>query len=71
MVGRVGCSLLVLLMMLASCSNEPNGLKVTPDVIEKGDTARNTLLVYIIAENSLDGYAALDVEEIEKLENYR
>lgn len=64
MVGRVGCALLVLLMLLASCSNEPHGLKVTPDVIEKGDTARNTLLVYIIAENSLDGYAALDVAEI-------
>lgn len=64
MVGRVECALLVLLMIFASCSNEPHGLKVTPDVIEKGDTARNTLLVYILAENSLDGYAALDVEEI-------
>lgn len=51
-------------MIFASCSNEPHGLKVTPDVIEKGDTARNTLLVYIIAENSLDSYAALDVAEI-------
>jgi hypothetical protein len=37
---------------------------VKPDVVEKGDTARKTLLVYMMAENSLNNFASLDVDEI-------
>lgn len=50
--------------MLASCSREPISLTVKPDVVAKGDTARRTLLVYMMAENNLNGFAALDVAEI-------
>lgn len=64
MMGRVGMLLLFLSMMLASCNKESEHLKVVPDVIKKGDTARKTLLVYMMAENSLDNFAALDVAEI-------
>lgn len=64
MLGRVGTALALLLMLLASCSSDPVPLKVTPDVVEKGDTARTTLLVYMAAENSLADFAALDVDEI-------
>lgn len=55
---------LLLSILLASCSSEPVVSGVTPDVVEKGDTARRTLLIYIMAENSLNNFAALDVEEI-------
>ena len=54
----------VLLLLLVSCDNEPEQPRVQPDVIEKGDTARRTLLVYMMAENSLNNFAALDVDEI-------
>lgn len=64
MLGRVGTALALLLMLLASCSSDPVPLKVTSDVVEKGDTARTTLLVYMVAENSLADFAALDVAEI-------
>ena len=55
------------LLLLMSCNELlPADLPATPDVIEKGDTARKTLLVYMMAENSLNNYAALDVDEIKK-----
>ncbi len=60
--GVVAC--FVLLLLLVSCDNEPEQPRVQPDVIEKGDTARRTLLVYMMAENSLNNFAALDVDEI-------
>lgn len=63
---RVSGAFLLLLMLLVSCSHDPVSLKVKPDVIEKGDTARKTLLVYMMAENSLSNYASYDVEEILK-----
>ena len=66
MKGCAGCILLAVLMLLTSCSNEPVRLNVVPDVVEKGDTARRTLLVYMMAENSLSNYASCDVEEIVK-----
>ena len=65
-MGRLGLLLLSLSLLLAGCDRESVGLKVRPDVVEKGDTARRTLLVYMMAENSLDGFAALDVAEIVK-----
>ena len=65
-MGRLGLLLLSLSLLLAGCDREPVDLKVRPDVVEKGDTARRTLLVYMMAENSLDGFAALDVAEIVK-----
>ena len=59
--------LLSSLLLLMSCNELlPADLPATPDVIEKGDTARKTLLVYMMAENSLNNYAALDVDEIKK-----
>ena len=64
MSGRFASAVMLALMLLTSCSNELVVLKVKPDVIEKGDTARKTLLVYMMAENSLSNYAALDVAEI-------
>lgn len=64
MKGCAGCILLAVLMLLTSCSNEPVRLNVVPDVVEKGDTARRTLLVYMMAENSLDKHAGYDLEEI-------
>ena len=64
MRGRVGAFLFLLLVTLVSCNNDPVYLKVKPDVVEKGDTARRTLVVYMMAENSLNNYASLDVEEI-------
>ena len=60
--GVVAC--FVLLLLLVSCDNEPEQPRVQPDVIEKGDTARRTLLVYMMAENSLNNFAVLDVDEI-------
>ena len=64
MNGKLCYVLLLLSMMLASCSREPISLTVKPDVVAKGDTARRTLLVYMMAENNLNGFAALDVAEI-------
>ena len=63
MPGRVGAFVFFLLMTLVSC-NDPVFLRVKPDVVEKGDTARKTLVVYMMAENSLNNYASLDVKEI-------
>lgn len=63
---RVGAVCLFLLIFLASCDADPVSLKVTPVVVEKGDTARRTLLVYMMAENSLANYASLDIAEIEE-----
>ena len=60
---RVGAILFLLLMTLVSC-NDPVSLKVMPDVVEKGETVRRTLVVYMMAENSLNNYASLDVDEI-------
>ena len=54
----------LLLMLLASCDKDSTVLKVEPDVIGVGEKARKTLLVYMMAENSLSGYASLDVAEI-------
>ena len=64
MSGRVASAVMLALMLLMSCSNGHVVLKVVPDVIEKGDTARKTLLVYMMAENSLYNYASLDVAEV-------
>ena len=63
MPGRVGTFVFFLLMTLVSC-NDPVFLRVKPDVVEKGDTARRTLVVYMMAENTLNNYASLDVKEI-------
>ena len=57
---------MLLLTLLESCIFE---LKLPvpepePDVIEQGDTARNTLLVYMMAENTLSGFAGYDLKEI-------
>lgn len=57
-------SLLLFVVSFVSCDSEPASPGVLPDVIEKGDTARSTLLVYMMAENSLSSYAANDVNEI-------
>ena len=64
MFGRVLGACMLLFVMLVSCDKEPINLIVEPDVVEKGDTARKTLLVYMMAENSLNNYASLDVNEI-------
>ena len=64
MSGRVGSILFLLLMTLVSCNSDPVFQRVKPDVIGKGETARKTLLVYMMAENSLNNYASLDVDEI-------
>ena len=55
---------LLILAVLVACDRDPVILKVVPDVVAKGDTARKTLLVYMMAENSLYDYAELDVNEI-------
>ena len=52
--------------LFASCVRETVVLPVKPDVIAKGDTARKTLLVYMMAENSLNNFAAKDILEIAK-----
>lgn len=56
---------LLFLSSLFSCSRENVDMPVKPNVVEKGDTARKTLLVYIMAENSLNDFAAVDIAEIE------
>ena len=61
MSGKAGTVLLLLLTLLVSCCRGP---EVKPDVVGKGCTARKTLLVYMMAENSLNDYASLDVDEI-------
>lgn len=63
-MSRVVACLLLLSVLLGSCNREPVALKVKPDVVEKGDTARRTLLVYMMAENSLNDFATSDVSEI-------
>ncbi len=65
MVRRVGV-IFLLLVMLVSCDRTPMPSPVKPDVIEKGDTARRTLLVYMMAENSLNGYTSSDISEIRR-----
>lgn len=66
MLARVGSFIFSLLVLFtqASCSDAVSGHVVKPDAPEKGDTARRTLLVYMMAENSLSDYAAMDVAEI-------
>ena len=64
MLGRAGAVFLLLLAMFASCESDPEVVHVKPDGIQQGDTARKTLLVYMMAENSLNNYAALDEDEI-------
>ena len=61
MSGKAGTVLLLLLTLFVSCCRGP---EVKPDVVGKGCTARKTLLVYMMAENSLNYYASLDVDEI-------
>lgn len=61
-----GVAALLLLVLFVSCEGEPVQPDALPDVIEKGDTARRTLLVYMMAENTLSQYAGLDVDEIAK-----
>lgn len=63
---RAGVAFALLLIFLVSCDKDPVYLKVTPVTVEKGDTARRTLLVYMMAENSLANYASLDIAEIEE-----
>ena len=63
-MNRVGAWLLLLSVLLVSCNRDPVVLKVKPDVVEKSDTARRTLLVYMMAENSLNDFATSDVAEI-------
>ena len=58
--------LFLLSALFSSCVKEKVILPVKPDVIAKGDTARKTLLVYMMAENSLNNYAAKDILEIAK-----
>ena len=54
-----------LLMLLGSCTFfELKKPVVEPDVVERGDTARSTLLVYMMAENTLNGFVDYDVKEI-------
>lgn len=64
MSAKVRAIFLSLLMLLASCNGDPGVVEVVPDVIAKGETARRTLLVYMMAENSLNNFAALDMKEI-------
>lgn len=59
--------LLSVLFSLASCDNAPGGYKVVPDTPEKGETAQRTLLVYMMAENSLYKHAGYDIDEINKV----
>ena len=54
----------LLLSMFFSCSDGDCSGSAGPDVVKKGDKARKTLLVYMMAENSLNNYAGLDVAEI-------
>ena len=65
MYRQVGMFLL-LLVVFVSCGRNPLPSPAKPDVIAKGDTARRTLLVYMMAENSLTDYALTDVAEIKK-----
>lgn len=66
MFKRAGLYLLpfFLLFLQASCSDDVSGGVVKPDVVERGDTARRTVLVYMVAENSLKDYARYDIAEI-------
>ena len=70
MVDRVKTLLLFLVVLLSSCNDDPVTLKVRPDVVGKGETARKTLLVYMMAENSLSNYASYDVDEIKEIVPY-
>ena len=52
--------------LLCSCSGGDTGEVVRPDVPGKGVMAKRTLLVYMMAENSLSSYASSDLLEITK-----
>ena len=56
--------LFLLLLCVLSCSDSGSGSRVVPDVVGKGEKADKTLLIYMMAENSLNNYAGYDVEEI-------
>lgn len=59
-------SLLLFTFQFLSCDDGVSGSIVKPNVVEKGDTASRTLIVYMMAENSLSNYAGYDLKEIEK-----
>lgn len=52
------------LLALCSCREDVTGKIVGRDGVERGDTATRTLLVYMMAENSLNNFASADVAEI-------
>ena len=62
-----GSSLLffILLLLMSSCERDTGGSDLVP-CLEKGDTATHTLVVYMMAENSLDYYVSADCREIEE-----
>ncbi len=65
MLARGVCAVLALFLFFSfvSCGTDSGG-STMPDVIEKGDSAQRTLLVYMVAENSLNRFAEEDVEEL-------
>lgn len=61
--------LLVVLMsgLLASCGDLfgiGGNQNQTPQILQEGDSARSTLLVYMMAENNLDRFSQYDIDEI-------
>lgn len=57
---------LLILLLLQSCSNNNFVIEPVRYPNEKGDTVEQTLVVYMMAENSLANYAAYDENEIKK-----
>ena len=55
-----------LLLTVSCCDDVPSGTGDDKPGLQRGDTAVSTLVVYMMAENSLAGFAATDIEEIRR-----
>ena len=55
-----------LLLTVSCCDDVPSGTGDDKPGLQRGDTAVSTLVVYMMAENSLAPFAAVDIAEIRR-----
>lgn len=60
----ISCALLLSLLVSACSDDTPVPTCDDTPLIEAGEEAQRLLLMYIVADNNLDGYAQLDLQEV-------
>lgn len=60
----ISCALLLSLLVSACSDDTPVSPCDDTPLIEAGEEAQRLLLMYIVADNNLDGYAQLDLQEV-------